>query len=213
MTFGEKLFNLRKSKGFSQEELALQLNISRQAISRWEMGTALPDSSNLLQISKLFNVTTDYLLYDEYENEKDIPIIKETEDIIKKEHNRQIVMILLLGLNTIYFIWQIIGLFVYKSVLMILIPLTFQIANFIGFEIGFHKYKTLKDASKYRKKYYRISIWLFLYFPIRMILVSLWSFYPRPYTFYVFEFSIILVYLIVSTIFTVIKWGGSKVID
>lgn len=69
MTFGEKLLRLRKRDGLSQEGLAEALGVSRQAISRWEMGTAMPDSPNLLKISRLFKVSADYLLYDEYEDE------------------------------------------------------------------------------------------------------------------------------------------------
>ena len=52
----------------SQEDLEEKLNVSRQAISRWESSTAMPDASNILQISKLFGVTTDYLLNDDYQN-------------------------------------------------------------------------------------------------------------------------------------------------
>ena len=76
MTLSEKIINLRKAHGWSQEDLAEKLNISRQAISRWENGTALPDAQNILQISKLFNVTTDYLLHDDYESDRDIPAVK-----------------------------------------------------------------------------------------------------------------------------------------
>ena len=61
MNVSEKIRTLRKSKGMSQEELAGQVNISRQAVSRWENGTALPDADNIVQLSKLFGVTTDYL--------------------------------------------------------------------------------------------------------------------------------------------------------
>ena len=56
MTFGEKLLELRKQNNFSQEELAEKLGVSRQAISRWESGETMPDSPNLLQISKIFSV-------------------------------------------------------------------------------------------------------------------------------------------------------------
>ena len=63
MTFAEKLTQLRKRESYTQEELADILQVSRQAISRWEMGSAVPDSSNLLRISKLFKVSADYLLY------------------------------------------------------------------------------------------------------------------------------------------------------
>ncbi|MDO5734786.1 MAG: helix-turn-helix transcriptional regulator [Eubacteriales bacterium] len=66
MKFQDKIVRLRKAKGWSQEDLAGQMNVSRQAISRWEGGTALPDAMNLVELSKLFGVTTDYLLNEAY---------------------------------------------------------------------------------------------------------------------------------------------------
>nr|WP_317407972.1 helix-turn-helix transcriptional regulator [Fournierella massiliensis] len=64
-----KILNLRKQNGLSQEELAERLGVSRQAVSRWEAGSTQPDASNLLQLSKLFRVTADYLLNDDYESD------------------------------------------------------------------------------------------------------------------------------------------------
>ena len=60
--FSEKLYKLRKNSGLSQEQLAEQLNVSRQAISKWEQGTAVPESEKLITISNYFGVTVDYLL-------------------------------------------------------------------------------------------------------------------------------------------------------
>jgi len=65
MRFEEKIVELRKQKGLSQEELAEQLGVSRQAVSRWELGQTLPDIPNLLQLCELFCVSTDYLVRDE----------------------------------------------------------------------------------------------------------------------------------------------------
>lgn len=62
MTFGEKLQALRKARGWSQEELATQINVSRQALSKWESGASVPDTENVIALSRLFGVTTDYLL-------------------------------------------------------------------------------------------------------------------------------------------------------
>ena len=59
MKLQDKLIELRKENGWSQEDFAEKLDVSRQAISRWENGTALPDAQNLLRISKLFNVPAD----------------------------------------------------------------------------------------------------------------------------------------------------------
>ena len=77
MTLGEKLQQLRKSRGLSQEHLAAQIAVSRQAISKWELGEAMPDTENVVQLSKIFDVTTDYLLNDDYENDNDSSRIKE----------------------------------------------------------------------------------------------------------------------------------------
>ncbi len=78
MKLSEKLLALRKQRGMSQEELAEKLDVSRQAVSRWETGSAQPDASNLLQLSKLYGVTADYLLNDEYEGDRDVPIVRQT---------------------------------------------------------------------------------------------------------------------------------------
>ena len=67
MKFQDKLFTLRKNAGMTQNDLAEKLNVSRQAISRWEMGTAMPDVENLIAISDLFGVTLDALLKDREE--------------------------------------------------------------------------------------------------------------------------------------------------
>lgn len=62
MTFSEKLLKLRKGKGLSQEQLAEQLNVSRQAISKWESGSSIPESEKLLALSDYFQVSLDDLL-------------------------------------------------------------------------------------------------------------------------------------------------------
>lgn len=64
MTFADKLIRLRKKNGMSQEDLADKLGVSRQAISKWEGMLSVPDLQNVLKISELFNVSTDYLLKD-----------------------------------------------------------------------------------------------------------------------------------------------------
>ena len=65
MTLSEKLVRLRKKSGRSQEEFAEKLDVSRQAVSKWESGQSLPEVDKILQISALYGVTTDYLLKDE----------------------------------------------------------------------------------------------------------------------------------------------------
>ena len=64
MALSEKLYELRKKSGLSQEQLAEQLGVSRQAISKWESGKSVPESDTLVSISQYFNVTLDYLMKD-----------------------------------------------------------------------------------------------------------------------------------------------------
>lgn len=65
MTFSEKLLHKRRQLGLSQEALAEKVDVSRQAVSRWELGTAMPDAAKLLALSDLFGVSVDALLRDE----------------------------------------------------------------------------------------------------------------------------------------------------
>lgn len=67
MILADKIIQLRKKSGWSQEELAQQLNVTRQSVSKWESGQSVPDLERVLQMSRLFGVSTDYLLKDELE--------------------------------------------------------------------------------------------------------------------------------------------------
>ena len=62
MEFSEKLITLRKGRELTQEQLAEQLNVSRQSISKWESGQATPELEKIVVMSAIFDVTTDYLL-------------------------------------------------------------------------------------------------------------------------------------------------------
>ncbi len=62
MEFAEKIITLRKGKELTQEQLAERLNVSRQSISKWESGQVIPDAEKIVALSKVFDVTLDYLL-------------------------------------------------------------------------------------------------------------------------------------------------------
>ena len=64
MKFCDKLQKIRKEHNITQEGLADKLDVSRQAVSKWESGTAYPDTEKLIQISKMFNVSLDDLIND-----------------------------------------------------------------------------------------------------------------------------------------------------
>lgn len=80
MEFNNKLYELRKQKGFSQEELANRLNVSRQTISKWEVGESTPDMEKLVAISDLFEVSLDELVKGE-----EPKLAEPSEQIVKSE--------------------------------------------------------------------------------------------------------------------------------
>ena len=80
MILAEKISQLRKKNGWSQEELAEKLNVSRQSVSKWESSLSTPDLERILTMSKLFGVSTDFLLKDEIEENEYCDNIIESED-------------------------------------------------------------------------------------------------------------------------------------
>ena len=74
MILADKIIEQRKKNGWSQEELAEKMDVSRQSISKWESAQSVPDMARLVRLSQLFGVSTDYLLKDEIEAEQsDVP--------------------------------------------------------------------------------------------------------------------------------------------
>ena len=67
MILADKIITLRKKNGWSQEELAEKLNVTRQSVSKWEGAQSVPDLNKILLMSRIFEVSTDYLLKDELE--------------------------------------------------------------------------------------------------------------------------------------------------
>jgi len=82
MTLGQKLKEIRKKFGLSQEQLAEIMNVSRQAITKWENDTGMPDVSNLQELSKIFNLTVDYLL----ENDNSLPALSMKIELDKEKY-------------------------------------------------------------------------------------------------------------------------------
>lgn len=88
MEFSEKLFTLRKANDLTQEQLAEQLEVSRQSISKWESGQANPDLEKIVALSAIFNVTTDYLL-----KSSDIDDLSVKTEILEKQQQTMLVQV------------------------------------------------------------------------------------------------------------------------
>ena len=185
MKLSDKIVGLRKSNGMSQEDLAEKLDVSRQAISRWESGAAMPDANNILQLSKLFDVTTDYLLNDDYQSDNDLPKIKE----VQNDNLGQIMIYLVTRSDDTF---DAVYDNVHSSKMCFFAFLSFLpfVAAIGGFEYMRSKRKypvQQKKQRTLRRKFYKISAWLGLYFPIRFIVSVAAGFYPRPYNTLVLE--------------------------
>ena len=128
MNSGEKILHLRKLSGMSQEELASQITVSRQAISKWELGESIPDTDNVVQLCKLFSVSADYLLNDDVESDMDIPVVRENSNKLKKKYN----LILLYAVMGGFFIFLIVLGFMTRSTMVAIIGGIYIIAFGLG---------------------------------------------------------------------------------
>ncbi|NLC48268.1 MAG: helix-turn-helix transcriptional regulator [Tenericutes bacterium] len=86
MTLGEKIKSIRKRFGLSQEELSEIINVSRQAITKWESDAGLPDTENLVGLSNVFGLTVDYLL----NKENDLPLLVMRKELDKNKYKNKI---------------------------------------------------------------------------------------------------------------------------
>ncbi len=76
-SIGQKIYELRKKAGYSQEELGERIGVSRQSVSKWELSEAIPSASNIGALSNLFSVTTDYFLTTKEEDFAQEPNVKD----------------------------------------------------------------------------------------------------------------------------------------
>lgn len=92
MTLGEKIQKLRKQQGLSQEALAEKVTVTRQTISKWELGQSTPDLDFIAQISDIFNVSSDYLIKDEMTEPDELPYKKRSYRL--SERSKRIILVI-----------------------------------------------------------------------------------------------------------------------
>ncbi len=83
MLIGDKLIQLRREKGYSQEQLANMLNVSRQAVSKWEAGNSTPELDKIIMLADIFNVSVDYLVRDNLVNQEPIKRAENNPDSVE----------------------------------------------------------------------------------------------------------------------------------
>lgn len=206
MTLGEKIQTCRKSRGLSQEEVASNLGVSRQALSKWECNTSVPDIDKIVVLSNYFNVTTDYLLKDECTDEK----LQLSEETKKQNGNILIVVstaIIVIGLiislamandGSKFFYWQ------FSSAAL---GIGIQIAGICAFEVlYFSKHFEMKNQYLF----WCINTWLVSVMPI-VLLSGILSKLLNRFEVFRYTFNVILFYFIFNGILTIIFLMLSKI--
>ena len=193
---GDNIKFYRKKNQLTQDDIAKECSVTRQAVSKWENGTAMPDASNILQLSKLFGVTTDYLLNDDYQSDNDLPKVKE----VQNDDFGQI-MIYLVTFEVMVLLMQFMTTVILQNVFFGFLSFIPFVAAIGGFEYAYQKKASsaTEKTKNFRRKFYKISAWLGLYFPIRFFVSAAVSFYPRPYNTLVLEIIILVIYIAAAT--------------
>lgn len=189
MLLGEKLRKLRIARKLSQEQLADELRVSRQAISKWELGESIPDTENLISLSKFYGVSLDYLLLDE------LNVSNELE--IKRQPHSSVFVLgisgLIIGLIVSFIFW-----ITYQSMLMVSLGLIIQIVS-----VTLVLVKQSELPTKLQRLFLMISIWTTLPFICFYVGSLTMKLYPKPYL-AVLEFIVeFMIYLLVCTVITI----------
>lgn len=153
MTFPQKLKRIRKHHDLSQEELAEQLGVTRQTVSRWEAGYSMPDIDRILLISQLFSVSTDYLLNDKIDN---------STSTLTDYQTLRLVFWISTALIVGGLIISILGWQEYQNFAPVLIGMLLGIVGCVCFEV-FHPRNADAVLIRYvHRQFYAVNVWLLL---------------------------------------------------
>ena len=185
MKINEKILLLRNREHLSQEMLAQQLQVSRQAVSKWEVGDALPDADKMVMLSELFHVSTDWLLKDEY---SELPtdngnISTNTIWIISITG----MLLLLFGSYITWRMWQL-AIWIYGCFAL----------QVIIFTIGWITMENRKTDKLIIQHFQQLSTWILLPIPSYIIMQAFIVYYPRSYEFYMVYLVWMVVYIILG---------------
>jgi len=171
MNIADRIHQLRKSKGFSQEELADKIGVSRQTVSKWESEQSMPDLDKVIIMSDLFEVTTDYIL-------KGIETKKQAGE--KDESvNANIFVMIASALNFIGLIVSNALWYEESAPTAIAAGLIFMAIGCMIFGIGL-ACSTL-NIEKAKKLFWTTNVWLLVFIPLSLIYNALFSFALAPY--------------------------------
>lgn len=177
MTLGEKISELRNSKNMSQSDLAEQLDVSRQSVSKWETNASIPELDKLIQLSDLFEITLDELVLHkkQEDNKENDSVLTESSPTIIVNKNLNYILIIGIILLTLGMVCFILGLFFGKKLIflgtvfisssLLFFPTNKKLDLFIGWSIFLELSFTFIVGSKETEIYNGI-LYVLAYFCI-----------------------------------------------
>lgn len=198
MTLGEKIVDLRKKRGLSQEELAISLGVSRQAVSKWEVGDAMPDTDKVIALAEFFGTTTDFLLRDIEPHQNAAGGTDAHMSPGQARAGAPLLLCMTLGGSACGLFLLFYGRFVSASTIPSVIGVILQICA-IALAMGFGLYlKSSMDTQQgldFIRAFWRVEIWMVALLPTRVLYFSftpllnlipettlsrLWTSLPQP---------------------------------
>lgn len=202
MTMGEKIQSLRKKNNWSQETLAEKLMVSRQAVSLWERDESQPELDKLLTLSKLFGVSTDYLIDDDLEE----PISTVSAAFDSRVSSEQspasdftaasifTTVLALAGLLTSAFLW-----YQFQNALSILLGLFMQFGSVFIFTM-IYTTQNIDSKQAYLHRWLCKNLWFLLPIPILIAVRFGFSLLPFPFPYNAPVVLALILYLIICTL-------------
>ncbi|WP_350344002.1 helix-turn-helix transcriptional regulator [Proteinivorax tanatarense] len=158
MDMAERIQNLRKMQGISQEQLGDKIGVSRQAVSKWESNQSVPDLDKVILMSEHFNVTTDYILKG----------IKSSDKLDEKKIKTNFSIIVATALNSIGLIAAFALWYERQVARAPAIGLIFMVLGCVVYGLGFIN-ATDSTKKELRCKFWEINIWLVSFIPLSLI--------------------------------------------
>jgi len=169
MKIGEKIVTLRKANGLSQEEFAQKLGVSRQAVSKWELGESLPDIENVVRMAETFGVTTDYLLKDGTDS-------AETQTAEQKTDRLRSACVFAVGLSAAGLVLITAAYYTWQSMLSMSIGFLVQMAGVVLLEAAYQNGAKSAQRKTMRTKGYAAALPMMVPFSLLLALYRAASF-------------------------------------
>lgn len=174
MNIADRIQNLRKQKGISQEELADKVGVSRQAVSKWESEQSVPDLDKVIILSEYFGVTTDYLL-------KGIEVKLHTDD---NKKNANVFTIVGTALNFIGLILAAAVWYMEQEPMAMVSGLIFMTLGCMIFGVGMTN-SGENTKPKAKRNFFTINSWILTFIPLSFIFNIIFSGSAAPYPLFI----------------------------